>query len=84
MAITIIFSFTFHGIPIFQPSEGNKNWFEELVVQEIRGKITVFDWLEGTTLGLELSEVQKMNGSRNGDSTVNDKWSLWITQIIKH
>ena len=39
-------------------------------VQEMEGKITVFDWGSKTTFGSSYREVRETEGWRNGDSTV--------------
>ena len=56
----------------FRTSKGNKTWFENQLVQEIGGKITV-QCLTGEwemTFGSSYQEVWKNEDSRNWDSTV--------------
>lgn len=61
---------SYSGIPIFRTSKGNENWLKKISVWDISGKITVFDWGEGTIFGSSYQEIQKIEGSRNRDSTV--------------
>jgi len=54
----------------FEPPRERKIGSKNRRVQEIGGKMTVFDLGEGTTCVSNYREVRKNEGSRNRDSTV--------------
>ena len=69
------------GIPISRTSRGKRQiGSRNRRVREIGGKITVFDWGEGTTFASSYREVRKNEGSRNRDSTVIGKGNTLITK----
>ena len=71
----------------FEPPRETKIGSKNRGVREIGGKISVFDWEEGTTFGPSYREVRKIEGSRNRDSTVytisNFKKPPNLDQIVR-